>query len=170
MRRRSPAGKRWIALGEELARGKRLPGLLPVEDVLLYGRKSVLVITHFQMTDISGGGNIRDIVEQTTSAFESLSLAHSKGISINLWPYIDPKTDLEFTEASFACSYGFWADDPMIQDWPSPGCKVPLEEPAYAPIFGRPFPRRITTRLPPEPENLCPPERIAYPSAGPMDL
>ena len=77
---------RWAALAKDVARGQRLPGILPPEDVLLYGQKSLLLIAHFQMTDPSRSTNIRHALERFTCAFESLSLAHSKNITINLWP------------------------------------------------------------------------------------
>ena len=147
MPRDSPAGLRWVALADELARGKRLQGILPVEDVLLYGQKSILLIAHFQMTKSAWSGNIRHALEHFTCAFEALSSAHSKGISINLWP----ERPLHCHEASFADSYVCWADDPTVKDWTPHGSTAPSDEQRFAPIAGRRFPRRFVTRFPPQP-------------------
>jgi len=151
MPRESAAGKRWTALAEqELAHGRRLPSLIPIEDVLFYGKHSLLVIAHFQMMKATGASTIRHALERLTSAFEALSYVHSKGITINLWPHVG----FQAHEASFVGSYAYWANDSAVKaDWLTPGCKAPSAEPAYAPIAGRRFPRRIVSRFPPEPRD-----------------
>ena len=134
---------------QELAHGKRPPGILPVEDLLLYGQHSLLLIAHFPTTTTFSSSPGRAL-ERLTSAFEALSYVHSKGISINLWRYIG----FQLHEASFIGSYAYWADDPIVKaDWLSPGCKTPSADANYAPIAGRRFPRRVITRFPPEPKN-----------------
>ena len=135
---------------QELAHGKRPPGILPVEDLLLYGQHSLLLIAHFPTTTTFSSSPGRAL-ERLTSAFEALSYVHSQGITINLWPYVR----YEYCDqAPFVGSYAYWADDPTVKaDWLSPGGKAPSAEAAYAPIAGRKFPRRITTRFPPEPKD-----------------
>jgi hypothetical protein len=122
------------------------------------------------MTEASSAFNFRGTLEQLTSAFESLSSMHSKGISINLWPLIQRRSDGETMQASFVPSYGFWADDPVLDDWLIPGSKAPSKELKYAPIVGRRFPRRITTRFPPEPKDGRPsPLEVWTPSKAMQD-
>jgi hypothetical protein len=109
MPRESTAGKRWTAFMEqELAHGKRPPGILPVEDLLLYGQHSLLLIAHFPTTTTFSSSPGRAL-ERLTSAFEALSYVHSQGITINLWPYVR----YEYcNQAPFVGSYAYWADDP----------------------------------------------------------
>ena len=147
MPRDSPAGRRWQSFAKELEHGTRLPGILPVEDVLLYGNKSLLVIAHFEMTTSRGAVNIRHALERLTYAFEALSSVHSRGITINAWPYRRFQTH----DASFVCSHAFDFDDKTVADWPLPGVGAISHDPAYAPIVGRRFPRHIITRFPPAP-------------------
>ena len=70
---------------------------------------------------------------------------------MNIWPC---GGRAPYRDELFISSYAYWADDPTVKsDWLSPGYKAPSAEPAYAPIAGRPFPRRIITRFPPEPKD-----------------
>lgn len=149
MPRDSPAGLRWATLADDLARGQRLPGILPIEDVLLYGQKSILLVAHFQMMRATTSGNNRHALERFTCAFEALSLVHTKGITINLWP----ERSFQCHEPSFVGSYVFWADDPTVKDWIPYGSGAPSNQPQYAPIIGRRFPRRFVTRFPPQPQH-----------------
>jgi hypothetical protein len=80
MPRESAAGMRWTTLAEqELAHGRRLPSLIPIEDVLFYGKHSLLVIAHFQMMKATGASTIRHALERLTSAFEALSYVQARG-------------------------------------------------------------------------------------------
>ena len=104
MPRDSPAGMRFRFFAEELERGNRLQGILPLEDVILYGQTSLLVIAHFQMEESNGPVNIHKALERLACAFEALASAHSRGITINAWP----RRDFLRHETSFICSYAFW--------------------------------------------------------------
>ena len=147
MPRDSPAGLRFLSFAEEFERGKRLPGVLPIEDALLYGERSLLVIAHFQLEEKNGSGNLKKALERLTCAFEALASAHSRGISINFWPV----RGFMMHETSFICSYAFESDDETVADWPAPGVGTVSHEAKYAPIAGRRFPRRIVARFPPAP-------------------
>ena len=147
MPRDSPAGQRFLSFGDELERGKRLPGILPIEDIVLYGQRSLLVIAHFQMEMANNSANPKKALERLTCAFEALASAHSRGISINVWP----RRGFMMHETSFICSYAFESDDEDVADWPAPGIGTVSHEAKYAPIAGRRFPRRILARFPPAP-------------------
>ena len=149
MPRDSPAGMRFMSFADELEAGKRLPGILPVEDVMLYGEKSLLVIAHFQMEMSNGPTSTEKALERLTCAFEALSTAHSRGITINAWPLRGFQTH----DASFVCSYVFDSDDKTVADWPAPGVGAVSDDMAYAPIVGRRFPRRFVVRFPPAPSE-----------------
>ena len=136
-----------MTFAQELERDKRLDGILPIEDVLLYGSRSLLVITHFPMERSTGPVNIRKALERLTSAYDALSSVHSRGITINVWPHIGFQTH----DASFIWSYAFDPDDKTVADWPVPGAGAVSHKSAHAPIVGRPFPRRILPGFPPPP-------------------
>mgnify|MGYP000088329769 CR=1 FL=1 len=147
MPRDSPAGMRFRFFAEELERGNRLQGILPLEDVILYGQTSLLVIAHFQMEESNGPVNIHKALERLACAFEALASAHSRGITINAWP----RRDFLRHETSFICSYAFSSNDETVADWAVPGVGSVSQDKAYAPIAGRRFPRRIVARFPPAP-------------------
>lgn len=139
---------RWATLADELARGKSLPGILPIEDVLLYGQESLLLVAHFQMIESTWSWNMCHALERLTCAFEALSCVHNKRITINLWP----EKVFQDHEISFASSYVLPADDPKVKDWIPYGSLASSDEPKFAEIAGRRFPCRFVTRFPPPPE------------------
>lgn len=147
MPRDSPAGMRFMSFADELERGERLQGFLPIEDVLHYGKTSLLVLAHFQMEHSNGPTVTNKALERLTCAFEALASAHSRGITINAWPL----RGFMRHESSFICSYASDSDDKTIADWPVPGVAAVSHDVAYAPIVGRRFPRRIVSRFPPAP-------------------
>jgi hypothetical protein len=146
MPQHSAAGKRWTSLADGLAQAKRLPGVVPIEDILFYGEKSLLLITLFQFPNASHPGNsCRHALEKATTAFESLAWVHERGISINLWP----QWSKQGPGQSCVNSHFLWADDPLVEHWIPYGSLAPDPDPFYAEIVGRRFACRLVARFPP---------------------
>ena len=144
----SRQGRCWQLFLQLRRRGKLPRGILPFEDVLEYGRGSVLVILcrppSFQTERFQEISPVRAL-QKTLDGFEALAGLHKLGITINYWPDTNPPTDRLCAEyvydrndnpsSSLSGSHGLgWAE--------------PRDEPAYAEIAGRLFTRRVEYRSP----------------------
>ena len=146
MPRNSRQGRCW-QLFSRLRREGRLPrGIIPFEDVLEYGENSLLVFVcrppEFKLDNNRSINPVRAL-QKTLEAFEALSDLHKVGVSINYWPDLAPQTDNICYDYAYDRNHASSFTDSHGLGWAEAD-----DDPSYAQITGRPFPRYVEYRIP----------------------
>ena len=146
MPRLSPQGRCWQLFSQLRKSGKLPTGIMPFEDVLEYGQRSLIAILpwsdSFVEPKLGRFTTICQALQKVADAFAALSALHSLEISLDYWPRFTPEDSMVW--------FDYIYDSEAKASFPSHGLgdAAPSTDSAYAEISARRFPRRVQHMIP----------------------
>ena len=143
----------WQFLNSIRRREGRCPkGLLPFEDVLDYGKRSLIVVSPWlghNVRKIQYSEYLHNTLRTMEQSFSALDCAHERGISINYWPSLTGQKALtSFHSAFYSRAFVFDKEDVPTYKHQGLGQMAATRDPRFAEIVGRTFSNQTIWAIP----------------------